>query len=98
MGLLKKRPPPLTDARIVRLLQMATVDLSYSAHLYHVYGNLVPVEQWWNWWLDQAQAAALAGNRAVAHLAIEFARKARIPRWGSLTVEDHDRMRQIELM
>jgi hypothetical protein len=100
MGLFKKKPPPLDDAQIIRLLRMATVDLSYSAvqHLYLVYGNLIPAPRWWTWWLDQAEALALAGNRSVAHLAIEFARKADVPRWGPPNVEHHERMKQIEMI
>jgi hypothetical protein len=100
MGLFRKRPPPLTDAQVIRLLQMATVELSYSAvqHLYHVYGNVVPADQWWTWWLDQAQAVALAGNRSVAHLAVDFARKAKVPRWGPPSPEHYERMKQIEMI
>jgi hypothetical protein len=94
----KKSAPPLTDPQIRRLLHMATADLNYGAvqDLHRIYDGMAPADQLWTWWLDQAEAIARSGNRELAAIAVDFARKANVEPWGPVTSEQYDRMRAIE--
>jgi hypothetical protein len=100
MGLFNRRPqaPPLSSPQVRSLLKAATVDMNYSAvqDLHRIYAGMAPPDQLWTWWLDRVEEIAQAGDRQLAAMAIDFARKANMDPWGSLDHEHYERMRVIE--
>lgn len=101
MGLFRKKPvPPLTDARTVSLLQRATVDMDYGAvqQLYSIYSGVAAADQLWDWWLNQTEDLAVAGDHRLAATAIDFATKANVNPWGDLSSANYQRMHEIRAM
>lgn len=94
----KSTAPPLGSQEIRSLLRMATVDMNYGAvqDLHRKYSGMALPDQLWTWWLDRAEEIARSGDRELAAVAIDFARKANVDPWGPLDHNHYQRMRLIE--
>jgi hypothetical protein len=89
--------PRLTDESVQLLLRKATEHLDYQSvlALHEIYAPAAPPDALWDWWLDEADELAQAGEAAAASLALDFAMKANIPPWAGLNEGHYNRIRSI---
>ncbi|WP_327004293.1 hypothetical protein OHA72_56175 [Dactylosporangium sp. NBC_01737] len=74
------------------------MDYGAVLQLHRIYANQAPPGELWTWWLDQVEVLMRSGDRSLATTAIDFASKANIEPWGSLTGGHYSRMRFIEAL